>query len=97
MMPKKISPSATREPSETKTPHAANVRLSSEGAPPGMQSTSGHDGQAACAGQAGQLQSGHWAKYALTTRATLGHETTAPADKAANEIVEEAIYKTNSP
>ena len=64
---------------------------------PGMQSTSGHDGQAACAGQAGQLQSGHWAKYAPAIRATLGHETSAPADRAAKEIVEEAIYKTNSP
>ena len=97
MMPKKISPSATREPSETKTPHVAGVRLNSEGALPGKQNTSGHEGQAACAGQAGQLHSGHLAKYALTTRASLGHETTAPADKAAKEIVEEAIYKTNSP
>ena len=97
MMPKKISPNATREPSETKTPQVARVRLNSEGALPGMQNTSGHDGQAACAGQAGQLQSGHWAKYALAIRATLGHETSAPADRAAKEIVEEAIYKTNSP
>ena len=68
-----------------------------EGPPPGAQITSGHDGQATCAGQAGQLQSGHWAKHAPPIRATLGHKTIAPADKAAKEIIEEAIYKTNSP
>ena len=61
------------------------------GALPGMQNNSGHDGQAACAGQAGQLQSGHWAKYALAIRATLGHETSAPVERTAKEIVGESI------